>query len=115
MLARMRRLANSDLPYDDRRDPDWEAGIDDLPWNRRHDDTCSKHGLCPRCEHPIGFVEEAPVRPGDPDEHDQGRFEECNCGVVHPGTPEGRIGCGANGLIRRARSQIKAGNEGTSR
>jgi hypothetical protein len=107
-------LPNLDLSYDESRDPDWEAGIDALPWTRRHDDTCSKHGPCPRCGHPIGFVEEAPAAAA-PVEDDQGKFEECNCGVIHPGTPEGRIGCGANGVIRRASSALNADSWGTNR
>jgi hypothetical protein len=107
-------LTSLDLPYDETRDPRWEAGVDALPWTRRHDDTCSKHGPCPRCGHPIGFVEEAAAS-SDAEDDDQGKFEECNCGVIHPGTPEGRIGCGANGLIRRAASSLSSDSWGTNR
>ncbi len=111
-LVTIHRLTNFELPYDDARDPAWEAGVDALPWTRRPNDTCAKEGPCPRCGHPIAFVEEAP---GDSRADDQGKFEECNCGVIHPGTPEGRIGCGANGLISRAGSALSADSEGTSR
>jgi hypothetical protein len=109
----MHRLRDLELPYDDTRDTAWEAGVDELPWTRRHDDTRSKQGPCPRCGHSIIFVEEAPGGDGRTADG-QGKFEECNCGVIHPGTPEGRIGCGANGLISRAGSALSAGSSSTS-
>jgi hypothetical protein len=110
----MRRLTDFEIPYDDTRDPAWEAGVDRIPWRRRHDDTCSKTGPCPRCGHSISFVEEAPAGGESRGADGQGKFEECNCGVIHPDTPEGRIGCGANGLISRAGSSLSADSEGTS-
>lgn len=91
-----------ELPFDETRSPAWEAGIDALPWIRRSDETAYKQGPCPRCGHPLCVVEEARPRARDRPAGEQARFEECNCGVRHPGTPEGRIGCGANGLITRA-------------
>ncbi len=97
---------SAELPYDDTRSPDWEAGVDALPWVHRDDETTAKKaGPCPRCGHSIVFVEEARPRVEDRPESEQGTFEECNCEVRHPGTPEGRIGCGANGLIRCADPQ----------
>jgi hypothetical protein len=104
-MATIHRLTNVDLPYDESRDPIWAAAVDGLPWVRLRDDTATKQGSCPRCGHTITFVEECrPAAPGEDadDGEDQGMYEECNCNVRHPGTPEGRIGCGANGLIRRA-------------
>lgn len=92
----------AELPYDETRDPRWEAAVDELPWVQTSDETVCKQGPCPRCGHEVTFVDEA--RPADERAaNEPGMFEECNCGVVHPGTPEGRIGCGANGLIQRAR------------
>ena len=108
-------MTDFEIPYVDARDPAWEAGVDALPWTQRHDDTCSKTGPCPRCGHPIAFVEEAPASGESRGAGDKGKFEECNCGVIHPDTPEGRIGCGANGLIRRAGSELNADSEGTRR
>lgn len=101
-IATIRRSMNGELPYDETRDPRWEAAVDELPWIRTSDETVCKQGRCPRCAHEITFVDE--VRPPSDDRADgeQKMFEECNCGVVHPDTPEGRIGCGANGLIQRA-------------
>lgn len=97
----MRRSMSSELPYDAMRDPRWEAAVDEMEWVRSSDETVCKQGPCPRCGHEITFVDEArpatEERAGEP-----GMFEECNCGVVHPGTPEGRIGCGANGRIQRS-------------
>jgi hypothetical protein len=104
-------LTDFEIPYDDSRDTAWETGVDRISWRRRHDDTCSKTGPCPRCGHSITFVEEAPTNEADA----QGKFEECNCGVIHPGTPEGRVGCGANGLISRAGSSLSADSKGTKR
>lgn len=93
---------NGDLPYDETRDPRWEAAVDELPWVQTSDETVCKQGPCPRCGHEITFVDEARPPSDVRAEGEQGMFEECNCGVVHPDTPEGRIGCGANGLIQRA-------------
>ena len=92
----------AEIPYDGSRDSAWEAGVDALPWVRGGEETAAKQGLCPRCGHEIAFVEAARPASEDRAKSEQGMFEECNCGVRHPGTPEGRIGCGANGLIRRA-------------
>ena len=95
---------NSELPYNEIRDPRWEAAVDEMDWVQTSDETVCKQGPCPRCGHEVTFVDEARPPAGDRAESEQGMFEECNCGVVHSGTPEGRIGCGANGLIQRARA-----------
>ena len=98
-----------EIPYVEIRDPRWEAAVDELPWVRTSEKTACKRGPCPRCGHGVTFVDEA--RPSEEEPRpgaELGMFEECNCGVVHPGTPEGRIGCGANGLIRRARGPAQA-------
>jgi ribosomal protein S27AE len=92
---------HAELPYDDTRDQGWEAAVDELAWVRTGEETVTKRGPCPRCGHAVAFVHEA--RPSENRAADErGVFEECNCGVRHPGTPAGRIGCGAHGLIRRA-------------
>jgi len=93
---------HAELPYDETRDPRWEAAVDELGWVRTSDETVCKQGPCPRCGHEVTFVDEARSAADARAEDESGMFEECNCGVVHPGTPEGRIGCGANGLIQRA-------------
>lgn len=97
----------AELPYDETRDPRWEAAVDELIWVQTSEETVCKQGACPRCGHQVTFVDEARPAADDRPESEQGMFEECNCGVVHPGTPEGRIGCGANGLIRRAQGSAQ--------
>ncbi len=91
-----------ELPYQEIRDPRWEAAVDELPWVPASDQTACKRGPCPRCGHAVAFVDELRPPFGDRIEGERRMFEECNCAVIHPRTPEGRIGCGANGLIRRA-------------
>jgi hypothetical protein len=100
----MRRSMDAELPYDETRDPRWEAAVDRLEWVRSSEEAYCKQGACPRCKHAVTFVDAARPADGFRGEAGQRMFEECNCGVVHPETPEGRIGCGANGLILRAQS-----------
>lgn len=97
----------AELPYDETRDPRWEAAVDELSWVQTSEETVCKQGPCPRCGHEFTFVDEARPAGEERAEGEPGMFEECNCGVVHPGTPEGRIGCGANGLIRRAQGSAQ--------
>jgi hypothetical protein len=103
-IATIRRSMSAELPYDETRDPRWAATVDEMDWVRSSDETVCKQGPCPRCDHDVTFVDQPRPQAEDREEAEQRMFEECNCGVVHPGTPEGRIGCGANGLIQRSQS-----------
>jgi hypothetical protein len=103
----MRRSMDAELPYHETRDPRWEAAVDGMIWARTSEETLCKRGPCPRCGHEVTFVDEVRQPADDRAESGQGMFEECNCGVLHPGTPEGRIGCGANGLIQRAQGSTQ--------
>lgn len=95
-----------ELPFERKLDPTWAATVDHWQWNPRDDGTYAKAGACPRCGHGIGFVERttgfAHMTTARTLETKGKRFEACNCGVAHPGVPEGEGGCGAGGQILRA-------------
>lgn len=94
-------------PFDSTRDPAWAQRVDTWDWLSRDEETKAKEGPCPRCNHQISVLETQVVgarlltlgvaTPGPAK-----RYAACNCGVKHPETPDGEIGCGANGLINRA-------------
>lgn len=109
----MARNPKPEKAFDTTRDPTWAEKVDKWPWIRRDEDEVAKMDRCPRCKHTItvtdrvevfammmtqpGHAEQAPGMPAGPR-----KYAACNCGVKHPDTPDGKSGCGANGLIARA-------------
>lgn len=92
------------VEYDSSRSPLWGAVVDSWAWQPRDRETVIKVDLCPRCGHQMSVIDEASIHarmvtiPGASPR----RYAECNCGVAHPGAPDGVEGCGANGLISHA-------------
>jgi hypothetical protein len=92
------------VPFEAVRDPAWAAAIDDWVW-LRGENRSEKMGKCPRCRHPVTFVDTALVYArfsvAQPIEGKSRKYAACDCSVAHPGAPAGQGGCGANGLIER--------------
>lgn len=98
---------SAEKPFRRERKAAWADKVDSWPWVARGGETLAKSGPCERCGHSITFVDATAVYAGfsednlQPIETSSRRYAACNCGVTHPETPEGEIGCGANGLIER--------------
>jgi hypothetical protein len=96
----------TELPFQQVRDEEWAEAINDKwKWKERGDIGWEKIATCPRCHHSVTFVDTAQVYTGFTAVRSISgtsvKYAACNCGVSHPGAPEGQIGCGANGLIDR--------------
>jgi hypothetical protein len=94
-----------ELPFEEVRDPVWATAIDGWPWLPRGEIGSEKMGKCPRCGHPVTFVDTTMIYAEFATPRQitgmSRRYASCGCSVPHPGAPAGQVGCGANGLIER--------------
>jgi hypothetical protein len=98
---------DAERAYDETRDPAWAEAVDQWVWKPRDEDSRIKSGPCQRCGHKMTVLDEVVILDmaiaydGESDGALR-KYAACTCKSKHPETPEGKSGCGANGLIARA-------------
>jgi hypothetical protein len=97
----MGRTDIMNIAYEQGTPEGWDAGLTKLAVDREGKDKMRIAGPCPRCGHPIEKVMGGiSVLFGQELQRQEALRVRivCNCTEQHPNTPEGRHGCGAEGV-----------------